>query len=166
MICLICCSLIANIIIGIMTNKIRRILFYTQIGYLCLTFCACVNNSQSKFYSETDITSVSDSLNAVRFDGKSVTIDASGEFGNLINGGQIILKHREFDSRSGPTEFDGCIPSDGTITHNKNYVIIAARYFDDDIRILLKGDNGVKGWTSIRFTSEFREFANLHLTEC
>jgi hypothetical protein len=156
---------------GLKTNCLKSLTMNRRIllghsSLLLLCFLACTNHTEQIAYYDTDIASTRDSVLANEYDGQTVTIDASGEFGNLINGGQIILKHREFDSRRSPTEFDGCIPSDGTITHNKKYVIIAARYFDDDIRILLKGDNGVKGWTSIRFTSEFREFANLHLTEC
>lgn len=144
-----------------MTITISRVLFYVLTGFALVGLSACGNADVSTFYSETDITSKSDSLNAVRFDGKTVTINAIDDFGDLIGGGTILLHQRDFDIRSAPSEYDGRKPTRGIVTHNKQYVIIAARFFDGDIRILLKGDNGVKGWVSIAFVKEFREYSTL-----
>ena len=131
------------------------------MGYLLLGLSACRNSSESKFFKETDVTSIGDSLNSVRFDGRTITIDAIDENGDLIGNGQLILHQRNFDIRSAPSEYDGRKPTRGKVTHNKQYEIIAARYFDGDVRILLKGDNGVKGWVSIAFTTEFGEYSSM-----
>lgn len=146
-----------------MTNTFKRFLSYALSGCLFVALGACGNGDVSTFYSETDITSKSDSLNAVRFDGKTVTINAIDDFGDLIGGGTILLHQRDFDIRSAPSEYDGRKPTRGSVTHNKQYVIIAARFFDGDIRILLKGDNGVRGWASIAFTKEYHESSEMNL---
>jgi len=133
----------------------RRMLF-GQSTLLLMCFLACTDHTEPTVYHDTDITSTRDSVLAKEFDGQTITIDAMDEFG-LIGEGTILLHQRDFDISTGPSEFDGRKPTRGKVTHNKQYVIIAARFFGGDIRLKLKGDNGLKGWASIAFSEEFRE---------
>lgn len=133
----------------------RRILL-GHSSLLLLCFLACTNHTEPIAYYDTDLASTLDSVLANEFDGQTITIDAADEYG-LIGEGNILLHQRDFDINTGPSELDERKPMKGSVTHGNQYLIHAARFFDGDIRLKLKGDNARKGWVSIAFTKEYGE---------
>ena len=137
-----------------MKNKVIITIF---LGIIISSFSSCSNTEERVItYSETDVLSNRDSLLSSEFDGKEVTISALDEYGEVMGNGAVNLFKRDFNTIKGPKEEDGRKPSRGKVYHKKKYEILAARYFDGDLRFLLKSETDMSGWVSATFTKEYR----------